>query len=61
MEMLKETIGEENTSVQMYENGSYDEKPYTVRMVDLDVNETVCCVICPSLEIAEKKFNEMVG
>ena len=61
MNMLKEIIGEENISVQMYENGGgHAGKPYTVRMIDLDVNETIHCVICPSIEIAEKKFAEMV-
>lgn len=61
IEMIKETTDDMNCSVQMYKNNSYTDKPYTVRLVDLDANETVSCVICPTVEIAKNAYAKMIG
>jgi len=60
IEMIKTKELQEGLEAQMYLNNCYKDKPYTVRFQDTDCGETINCVLCPTVELAEKHFNEII-
>lgn len=58
IEILRQRIIEDvNLEVSMYKNNTHSDRPYSVRVFDLDANETVTVILCVTEAIALKYFN----
>ena len=57
-EEIKKTVDDMNIEVLMFKTNANEDKPFRVRVRDLDADENISSVSCPTIELAEKYYNE---
>ncbi len=60
IEEIKKHIDDMNIEVKMFKSINRDKNPYGVRLRDLDANENISTTFCPTIDLAEKYYNEAI-
>ena len=60
-EEIKKTVDDMNIEVLLFKTNANKKRPFSVRVRDLDAEENISSNFCPTLELAEKYYNETLG